>query len=89
MSDYIKREDAIDWIKSEREENSAYGEAEGLKIAEQLVKGMPSADVVEVVRCKDCIHYDEHTRWQCDKFGQSVNADDYCSYGERKEQENE
>jgi len=41
----------------------------------------------ELVRCKDCIHYDEHTRWQCDKFGQSVNADDYCSYGERKEDE--
>lgn len=41
----------------------------------------------ELVRCKDCIHYDEHTRWQCDKFGQSVNADDYCSYGERKDDE--
>lgn len=43
-----------------------------------------TADVVKVVRCKDCIHYDEHNRWQCDRFGQSVNADDYCSYGERK-----
>lgn len=45
------------------------------------------ADVVKVVRCKDCIHYDEHNRWQCDRFGQSVNADDYCSYGERKDDE--
>ena len=43
--------------------------------------------VGELVRCKDCIHYDEHTRWQCDKFGQSVDLDDYCSYGERKDNE--
>ena len=46
------------------------------------------ADVVEVVRCKDCKHY---SREQCyhdrhEHHAQSIfqNADDFCSYGERK-----
>lgn len=47
---------------------------------------IPVADVVEVVRCKDC-------RWygQCFRNIRSGGnkPDDYCSYGERKELENE
>lgn len=50
-----------------------------------------SADVVEVVRCKDCVHWNkdamacdtlpwvnssEHANWY---------ADDFCSYGERRD----
>lgn len=81
MSDYIKREDAI----KEANTWSMFGNDN----LESRLKRLPSADVVEVVRCKDCIHYDEHSRWQCDKFGQSVNTDDYCSYGERKEREHD
>ena len=53
----------------------------------------PAADVVEVVRCKDCEHY---IRGECCVknhkriFTYDVNIhhrreDDYCSYGERKE----
>ena len=42
---------------------------------------MPAADVVEVVRCKDC--------WkrykQC--FDKTLNDDDFCSYGERRKEE--
>ena len=48
---------------------------------------VPAADVVEVVRCKDCKHcigpvcYNEH--WE--SVGcPSVQPDDFCSYGERK-----
>lgn len=46
---------------------------------------VPTADVVEVVRCKDCkyflLHklacvYPNHNGW--------CTVDDYCSYGERK-----
>ena len=46
-----------------------------LEQARQAIKDCPYADVI----------YDEHNRWQCDMFGQSVNADDYCSYGERRD----
>lgn len=54
-----------------------------------------AADVVEVVRCKDCKHYDKHGYKICalhseqpDQFGAGVNiymeSDDFCSYGERR-----
>lgn len=42
------------------------------------------ADVVEVVRCKDCKFWDSDCRW-CDLWGDTQGYDDgYCSYGERK-----
>lgn len=44
-----------------------------------------TVDMVEVVRCKDCKHYDGS--WFCDINGvPSRKHDDFCSYGERKEQ---
>lgn len=53
----------------------------------------PEADVVEVIRCKDCKYYDEiYSRclgvWDISEhLDADVNEDDYCSYGERKENE--
>lgn len=47
------------------------------------------ADVVEVVRCKDCIHAGKGTVTRpilCNKIGIYNNKFDYCSYGERREQ---
>lgn len=32
-------------------------------IAQQIVEAAPSVDAVEVVRCKDCKHYDAEPRW--------------------------
>lgn len=60
-----------------------------------IVDEQPTADVVEVVRCKDCEHFeainnDDHG-W-CKSIsdlpcGISVRYDnDYCSYGERAEE---
>lgn len=69
MSDYIKREDALTAI------------AGLLNVIEQV----DGADVVEVVRCKDCKFWDSGCRW-CDLWGDTQEYDDgYCSYGERKE----
>lgn len=44
MADYIKREDAI---------RIASGYCHPANVAKELAK-LPSTDVVEVVRCKDC-----------------------------------
>ena len=61
----------------------------GLKIALRAIRKAPAADVVEVVRCKDCIkrktpdcsmYYEadgEQYSWEVD--------DDFCSQGERRD----
>lgn len=77
-TDYIKREDAIRianqfWYKPD----IAGGISE-----------LPSADVVEVVRCKDCKYFDREDC--CERIGMMLYPEDveqhYCSYGERKEE---
>ena len=50
-----------------------------------------TADVVEVVRCKDCKHCDPDNR-HCDHYMGTVlpvsrKDNDFCSYGERKDRE--
>ena len=45
------------------------------------------AIVGEVVRCKDCKHgqYDA-THYFCAEHGHKVYEDDFCSYGERRDE---
>lgn len=78
MSDYIKREDAIEAIDDIKDihEDSWLGARYALK------HNIPSADAVEVVRCKDCKHYaGEGMYCACDII---VHYDHfYCYYGER------
>lgn len=58
----------------------------------EAVKEQPTADVVEVVRCKDCKYLDkgenDSESWcECTAhFGKyfDVNENDYCSYGEKQ-----
>lgn len=55
------------------------------------VKQEPKIDLVNVVRCKDCVHWGGVTYgFICRKFSGietkiCMGADNYCSYGERKE----
>ena len=43
-----------------------------------------NADIVKVVRCRDCKHYkDEHSN--CWLMRVKMIPNDYCSYGERRE----
>ncbi len=45
----------------------------------------PTADVVEVVRCKDCKHSKEYPmRIICHRFGRDVVENGFCNYGERR-----
>ena len=53
----------------------------------------PAADVVEVVRCKDCIHYKpqkQSAHWSnsvpycCRVTTVKVTPNSFCSYGERR-----
>lgn len=64
----------------------------GVKVLD-MIENQPTADVVEVVRCKDCIHHKEQKRrngiaiYECDFISGLFLDDDFCSRGERKGQE--
>ena len=51
------------------------------------INEVPTADVVEVVRCKDCKHFTYDNGGCCGKGAGLCCADEnqYCSYGERRE----
>lgn len=51
---------------------------------QSVIDKMPTADVVEVVRCKDCIYrFGSSCKWREDE---TPDPDDYCSIGENYEQ---
>ena len=57
-----------------------------------LKLSLNKADVVEVVRCKDCKYWDNTTKWAvCTKWSAdpyeqaTTEKNDFCSYGEKNE----
>ena len=60
-------------------------------IVSSAIKNTPTADVVEVVRCKDCKHFTKGMAIGMCKRDEykpilPINANHYCSYGERREE---
>lgn len=57
----------------------------------RILNAEPTIDAVEVVRCKDCKFYEPFTpsigRCHEDVVTLVKNSTDYCSYGERKNDE--
>ena len=53
--------------------------------AHNIVASIPAADVVEVIRCKNCFYYKPFG--ECNNTGATVKPDDYCSYGARMDKE--
>lgn len=54
------------------------------------LKNLPTADVVEVVRCKDCKHWSkEFKACYMHDFCEIFQSDYYCASGERKEDDKE
>ena len=67
--------------------------------ANEILNRIPTADVVEVVRCKDCRYWEEigidpitdytcgycrHYQWQDEENSRETDGQDFCSYGERE-----
>lgn len=79
MKEYIERAEAINAI---RQYQYPYG-------VEFLLANIPAADVVEVVRCRECVYATRpgDNIVYCDNFERDMMPDDYCSVGERKEDE--
>ena len=78
MAEYIEREAAIESLPVAWDS------------AINALRNMPAADVVPVVRCKDCKYWQdnndgyphEECRWG---HGETPDANDFCSYGTRKD----
>lgn len=74
-------------------------------IAKEIIRNAPTVDAVPVVRCKDCVAFEEIGKHPTNKGGtpfgycyhwdyeqgmspNQVDGNDFCSYGERKVDEN-
>lgn len=61
----------------------------------ERVENAPTVDAVPVVRCEDCKYYkavfslDKEDGMRCirEKYTRETRPNDYCSYGERREEE--
>ena len=92
MSRYIDANELIPLIRmGETNEYTELGEGRngGIAFTIERIRQMPTADVVEVVRCKDCLWsenepIDDDCDLWCMKHGSDVCANDYCSYGEKE-----
>ena len=94
---YVKRNDVI-WVlwSASKEELRKHlqGKSEGreyphstLTKAVTLLNKVPTADVVEVVRCMDCKYWEheEDVDFICTRHYGYRASTDFCSYGERRE----
>lgn len=96
MAEYIKRADVLEHFNEDckyKIVDTEYkrGCSEVFDYYKKIVENAPIADVVEVVRCKNCKYYEPHGNGtfglcKCRKCKGIRGENDYCSYGERKEE---
>ena len=96
MDEFISREATIKRIKKVycvdcNSYNGVRCRACGTGDAIDIIEDAPAADVAPVVRCKDCEHLVNATVngngfLICDISDMEIAPDDFCSYGERREE---
>lgn len=68
-------------------ENMFFHEIDNVSYAEEKdIDNTPTVDAVEVVRCKDCVHWDKSNLLppRCVVFDWFSKKNDYCSFAERR-----
>lgn len=101
MAKYIEREKAFELVTDLAGQASTKSAYSAFWKAANALKEIPTADVVEVVRCKDCKWYQEGNLLAPNKFcfrlehptedrkiGYNYAPDDFCSYGEKRSEGN-
>ena len=90
--EYIERETAINAIENDCLGLVYYTKEDAI----QCVRAIPAADVTEVVRCRECVHWkptgskagnsfsDMEYIGGCEFTKYCRRESDFCSYGERK-----
>ena len=86
MAEYIEREAALDCVKCDLGKKDYKISYQGAMVEIAFrIDAIPAADVVPVVRCKDCKHYQHDAFFDHDWCnGQRVTPDYYCADGERE-----
>lgn len=85
MSKYIGREALIAEFKRLKLGENSFIERVFADGVYAIIEQFPAADVAPVVRCKDC-KYRDGTPGQPNILCAQMHEDDFCSYGERKEE---
>lgn len=83
--EYIRKEEVSDWLKQYGQDVLHEKYKFSLMYIWKNIMNLPSADVIPVVRCKDCKH------WESGNFGFNCcwdpnypnHGDDFCSHGEK------
>lgn len=92
MVEYIDRETAIKAVEK-ADYTAIADDADSCKAdyLREIIERVPAADVVPVVRCKDCKHAYINSFSAasgvalCSSSAKVMQQDDFCSYGERKD----
>lgn len=95
--EYIRRDDFIQYLEKCKKGTAVTNLVWAAIMAiERDVRDMPAADVVEVVRCKDCEHARDlgfqfgslvHESWFCIYNGpHATGANDFCSHGQKRKE---
>ena len=89
MSDLIRRAYAIEAVCGDCTiEAKESCKRDGYCYEVRNLMALPSADAVQIVRCKDCKwHMNDYMGEWCGKLRgyPGMKANDFCSYGERRE----
>ena len=94
MTEYIDKKKFQSFLERKSEtECVGCGEIDCLACVEQWLGEICAADVVEVVRCRDCVHRrtddcSMYIRCDCGAQHSWETANDFCSWGEGKEKSN-
>lgn len=91
MDEYIDRQAAIS-ILNAKSDMALGTPKQCFAAAAAMLEKLPAADVVEVVRCKDCKYWkcyggqyaDDGECWHLGELDCCMHKDDYCSKGRRK-----
>ena len=83
MPEYIKRMSAMTICERYIQHCFETDDNRGQDIADRIfdeITEIPTADVVEVVRCGQCGNYCKNTG-ECNLYGRHPNENDFCSSG--------
>lgn len=94
MTEYISREAAIKRMKDLHFNCKDFHICGGVLLELNALKSIPAADVVEVVRCRECVHccgvsgeppFEEAYEAYCDEHDWCVSETYFCADGKHKD----